>query len=108
MDNMILVSINPFAVRKLVALGATLLCLSTASCFADALFLASNGKGNVAVSDAQTLRGSSGGASESRATPAAPAPGLLPALYDLPRSAQPHWEMAEQVYGGLDTAATHV
>ena len=36
---MIFVSIQPFAVKKMFALGATLLCLSTASCFADAMFL---------------------------------------------------------------------
>jgi hypothetical protein len=39
---MILISIQPFAFKKLFALGATLLCLSTASCFADALFLSVN------------------------------------------------------------------
>ena len=36
---MILVSIQPFAPKKLFALGATIACLSTASCFADAMYL---------------------------------------------------------------------
>lgn len=39
---MICISIQPFAFKKMFALGATLLCLSTASCFADAMFLSSN------------------------------------------------------------------
>ena len=38
-DIMIFISIQPFALKKMFALGATLLCLSTASCFADAMFL---------------------------------------------------------------------
>ena len=38
---MILISIQPFAPRKLFALGATIACLSTASCFADAMYLSS-------------------------------------------------------------------
>lgn len=37
--HMILISIQPFAPRKMFALAATLLCLSTASCFATSLFL---------------------------------------------------------------------
>jgi hypothetical protein len=36
---MILISIQPFAFRKLFALAAALVCLSTASCFASAMFL---------------------------------------------------------------------
>lgn len=32
--NMILISIQPFAPRKMLALAVTLICLSTASCFA--------------------------------------------------------------------------
>lgn len=36
---MILVSIQPFAVKKLLALGVTLICLATASCFASSMFL---------------------------------------------------------------------
>ena len=36
---MITISIQPFARRKLVALGVTLLCASTVSCFADAMYL---------------------------------------------------------------------
>ena len=36
---MILVSIQPFAAKKLFALAATVACLSTASCFADAMYL---------------------------------------------------------------------
>ena len=36
---MILISIQPFAAKKLCALAATLACLSTASCFADAMYL---------------------------------------------------------------------
>ncbi|HSH38528.1 MAG TPA: hypothetical protein VK993_07060 [Chthoniobacterales bacterium] len=36
---MILISIQPFAAKKLFALGATIACLSTASCFADAMYL---------------------------------------------------------------------
>ena len=104
---MIFVSINPYAVRKLVALGATLLCLSTASCFADALFLAGNAGRTVAVRDALTVSGPRDGASEAKLVPAAVAPGL-PGLYDLPRSAQPYWEMAEQIYGAGQATATHV
>ena len=38
---MILVSIQPFAPKKLFALAATIACLSTASCFADAMYLSS-------------------------------------------------------------------
>ena len=38
---MILISIQPFAPKKLFALGATIACLSTASCFADAMYLSS-------------------------------------------------------------------
>ncbi len=38
---MILISIQPFAAKKLFALGATIACLSTASCFADAMYLSS-------------------------------------------------------------------
>jgi hypothetical protein len=36
---MILISIQPFALKKLLALAATLVCLSTASCFASSVFL---------------------------------------------------------------------
>jgi predicted transglutaminase-like cysteine proteinase len=36
---MILISIQPFAFKKLFALVATLICLSTASCFAASMFL---------------------------------------------------------------------
>ncbi len=36
---MILISIQPFAVKKMVALATALLCLSTASCFASSIFL---------------------------------------------------------------------
>jgi len=36
---MILVSIQPFALKKMFALVATVICLSTASCFASAVFL---------------------------------------------------------------------
>jgi hypothetical protein len=36
---MILISLQPYAVKKLAALALALLCLSTASCFADALYL---------------------------------------------------------------------
>ncbi len=36
---MILISIQPFAPKKLFALVATIACLSTASCFADAMYL---------------------------------------------------------------------
>lgn len=36
---MILISIQPFAPRKLLALAAAVICLSTASCFASAVFL---------------------------------------------------------------------
>lgn len=41
---MIFISIQPFAKRKLLAFALALLCLSTASCFADALYLSSNGR----------------------------------------------------------------
>ena len=37
---MIFISLHPFAPKKLFALAATLVCLSTASCFASSLFLA--------------------------------------------------------------------
>lgn len=36
---MILISIQPFAAKKLFAVVATIACLSTASCFADAMYL---------------------------------------------------------------------
>ncbi len=36
---MILVSIHPFAPKKILALAAVVICLSTASCFASAIFL---------------------------------------------------------------------
>ena len=36
---MILISIQPFAPKKLFAVVATIACLSTASCFADAMYL---------------------------------------------------------------------
>src|SRR4051812_36694913 len=36
---MILISIRPFALKKIVALLATVVCLSTASCFAASVFL---------------------------------------------------------------------
>jgi predicted transglutaminase-like cysteine proteinase len=36
---MILVSIQPFAPRKILALAAVVICLSSASCFASAIFL---------------------------------------------------------------------
>jgi hypothetical protein len=36
---MILVSIQPFALKKMFALGAALICLSTASCFAASMLL---------------------------------------------------------------------
>src|SRR3954471_12483542 len=39
---MILISIRPFAVNKLLAFGATILCLSTASCFAASMLLSVN------------------------------------------------------------------
>lgn len=37
--SMVLISIQPFALRKLFLLVATLLCLSSAICFADSLFM---------------------------------------------------------------------
>lgn len=37
---MILISIQPFALKKMFALAATLICLSTASCFASSVFMA--------------------------------------------------------------------
>jgi predicted transglutaminase-like cysteine proteinase len=36
---MVLISIQPFAVKKLLGLGLTLLCLSTASCFASSMLI---------------------------------------------------------------------
>lgn len=36
---MVLISIQPFASRKILLLVATLLCLSSAFCFADSLFM---------------------------------------------------------------------
>lgn len=36
---MVLISIQPFASRKILLLVATLLCLSSAICFADSLFM---------------------------------------------------------------------
>jgi hypothetical protein len=36
---MILISIQPFALKKMFALAATMICLSTASCFATSMFL---------------------------------------------------------------------
>jgi len=36
---MVLISIQPFACRKILLLVATLLCLSSAICFADSLFM---------------------------------------------------------------------
>ena len=36
---MILISIQPFALKKMFALAATMVCLSTASCFATSMFL---------------------------------------------------------------------
>ncbi|MBA2432395.1 MAG: hypothetical protein H0V56_09810 [Chthoniobacterales bacterium] len=36
---MILISLQPYAAKKLFVLALALLCLSTASCFADALYL---------------------------------------------------------------------
>ena len=36
---MITITIQPFGRRKLAALGVALLCASTASCFADAMYL---------------------------------------------------------------------
>ncbi len=38
---MVLISLQPYAVKKLAALALALLCLSTVSCFADALYLSS-------------------------------------------------------------------
>lgn len=37
--SMVLISIQPFAFRKIFLLVATLLCLSSAICFADSLFM---------------------------------------------------------------------
>jgi hypothetical protein len=37
--NMVLISIQPFAFKKIFLLVATLLCLSSAICFADSLFM---------------------------------------------------------------------
>ena len=48
---MILISIQPFAPKKLFALAATIACLSTASCFADAMYLS-----NKSPSPAQKAR----------------------------------------------------
>jgi hypothetical protein len=39
---MILISIRPFALKKMFAFGATVLCLSTASCFAASMLLSVN------------------------------------------------------------------
>ena len=36
---MILISIQPFALKKIIALGCTVVCLATASCFASSMFL---------------------------------------------------------------------
>ena len=36
---MILISIQPFALKKMFALAATMICLSTASCFATSMFM---------------------------------------------------------------------
>jgi hypothetical protein len=38
--NMVLISMQPFAVRKIFLLAVALLCLSSAFCFADSLFMA--------------------------------------------------------------------
>ena len=43
---MILISIQPFAPKKLFALAATIACLSTASCFADAMYLSAKSEGS--------------------------------------------------------------
>lgn len=52
---MITVSIQPFGRRKLAALGVALLCASTASCFADAMYLTSS---QAALRQAQSERAS--------------------------------------------------
>ena len=44
---MILISIQPFAPKKLFALAATIACLSTASCFADAMYLSARAETSV-------------------------------------------------------------
>ena len=95
---MIFVSINPYAVKKLVALGATLLCLSTASCFADALFLAGNPK------PATATRLDHGSAARST-VPAAVQGVTLPGLYDLPRAYQPFTDTAEELNGWQQQAS---
>jgi len=41
---MVLISIQPFACRKILFLVATLLCLSSAICFADSLFMSLHAK----------------------------------------------------------------
>ena len=38
--NMVLISMQPFAIRKIFLLAVALLCLSSAFCFADSLFMA--------------------------------------------------------------------
>ena len=43
---MIFISIQPFAPKKLFALAATIACLSTASCFADAMYLSAKSEGS--------------------------------------------------------------
>ena len=43
---MIFISIQPFAPKKLFALAATIACLSTASCFADAMYLSAKAEGS--------------------------------------------------------------
>ena len=42
--SMVLISIRPFAFRKIFLLVATLLCLSSAICFADSLFMSMHSK----------------------------------------------------------------
>ena len=51
---MIFISIQPFAPKKLFALAATITCLSTASCFADAMYLSS--KSEVSARPARQAR----------------------------------------------------
>ena len=97
---MIFVSINPYAVKKLVALGATLLCLSTASCFADALFLAGNPKPATATRPALEH-----GSAARSPVPAALQGATLPGLYDLPRAYQPLPDTAEELSGWQQQAS---
>jgi hypothetical protein len=91
---MLLISIQPFAVKKLVVLGITLICLSATGCFADCVFLAAR---YAAVKPARAPSAEVRAAMHEVATPRTPATGLIGSSANSLDFQSPSWNEASPV-----------